>query len=69
MKSENALRWEAMEILRKNLGLIDSERFIDIIKRDKFDYTEWRRNLWKDKTVDEIHEMAKEEYKQKFNNE
>jgi len=65
-KSDSALRWEGMELLRNNLGLIDSARFIDIITRDKFDYTEWRRNLWKDKTLDEIHEMAKEEYNTKF---
>jgi hypothetical protein len=55
MKSESALRREGMELLRNNLGLIDSARFIDIITRDKFDYTEWRRNLGKDKTLYEIY--------------
>ncbi len=39
---------------------MDAERFVVMIKRDTFDYTEWRRNLWKDKTIDEIHAMAAE---------
>lgn len=25
---------------------------------DNFDYTEWQKTLWKDKSIDEIHEMA-----------
>ena len=58
MKSEIALRVEAMGILINGLGEIDAERFITIIKSDNFDYTEWQRNLWKDKSIDEIHQMA-----------
>jgi hypothetical protein len=58
MKSEIALRSEAMKILTKNLGKIDTERFISSIKKDSFDYTEWRKDLWKDKTIEEIHELA-----------
>jgi hypothetical protein len=58
MKSEIVLRSEAMEILTKYLGLVDAERFIDIIKKDKFDYTEWRKDLWEDKTIEEIHQMG-----------
>ncbi|MGL6298852.1 MAG: hypothetical protein ACRC1M_06785 [Methanobacteriaceae archaeon] len=45
MKSEIALRTEAMNILVKGLGIVDAERFIATIKKDKFDYTEWRRDL------------------------
>jgi len=58
MKSEIALRSEAMKILTKNLGKVDAERFISSIKKDQFDYTEWRKDLWKDKTIEEIHELA-----------
>jgi hypothetical protein len=58
LKSETVLRLEAMNVLVEKLGLVDAERFIDFVKRDKFDYTEWQRNLWKGKTIDEINEMA-----------
>jgi hypothetical protein len=65
MKSEAVIRSEAMEVLVNKLGLVDAERFIDFIKREKFDYTEWQRDLWKDKTIDEINEMAINFQKQK----
>ena len=58
MKSEIALRSEAMKILTKHLGKVDAERFISSIKKDRFDYTEWRKDLWEDKTIEKIHELA-----------
>ena len=68
MKSEAVLRVEAMNLLVENLGLVDAERFVDLIKRDKFDYTEWQRNLWKGKSIDEINEMAIKFQKEKKKN-
>ena len=66
MKSETALRVEAMDILVKQLGLVDAERFIDMIKKDNFNYTQWRKTLWKDKTLTQIFEEAEEFYDEKF---
>jgi hypothetical protein len=43
------------------------ERFITSIKNNNFDYTEWHKNLWKDKSINEIHNMATEFEKEKFN--
>ncbi|MDR3291544.1 MAG: hypothetical protein LBT10_05265 [Methanobrevibacter sp.] len=65
MKSEILIRNEAMNILVKKLGLVDAERFIASIKRDNFDYTEWRRDLYKNMTIDEIYNEASEFQKQK----
>ncbi|GAA5818386.1 MAG: conserved hypothetical protein [Methanobrevibacter sp. CfCl-M3] len=58
MKSEIVLRSEAMNILIEKLGIADTERFINSIKREKFNYTEWIRDLLKDKTFDEVYNMA-----------
>ena len=60
MRTDNIVRVEAMNALIASLGTVDTERFICMIKRDTFDYTEWRQNLWKDKTIEEIHAMATE---------
>jgi hypothetical protein len=61
MRTDTILRVDAMNALIENLGEIDAERFISIVKADNFDYTKWQRNfLWKDKTIDEIYNMAKE---------
>jgi CHAD domain-containing protein len=29
-----------------------------MVNREKFDYTEWRKTLWNDKTIEEIHQMG-----------
>jgi hypothetical protein len=44
------------------------ERLISIVKSDNLDYTKWRRNLWKDKTIDEIYNMTKKFEKRKDRN-
>jgi hypothetical protein len=62
------LKTEAIDLLIKAFGVLDTERFITSIKSNNFDYTEWHKNLWKDKTIGEIHQMATEfEYK-KYSN-
>ena len=58
MRSDSALRYEAMGALMQTLGLVDAERFISMIKRDTFDYTEWRRSLWNEMTIEEIYYEA-----------
>lgn len=58
MRTDNVVRVEAMEVLIAALGAVDAERFIKLIKRDSFDYTEWQQELWNDKSIDEIHAEA-----------
>jgi hypothetical protein len=62
IKSDIVLRVEAMRILLESLGAVNTERFINSIKADHFDYTQWQQNLWKDKTIDEIHQKATDFY-------
>ena len=54
------IRMEAeakLEII-EGLGTINAERFINCVKNEHFDYTEWQRDLWKDKTIEDIHQAA-----------
>ena len=60
MWRDNVLRVEAMKALLDTLGSVDAERFISMVKRDTFDYTEWQKKLWEGKTIEEIHKMAAE---------
>lgn len=53
---------EGMNALKEKLGLVDSERFINLIIRENFNYTEWQKDLWNEKSVREIHEEAKNSY-------
>lgn len=59
-RSDTLVRLDAMNTLIANLGEVDTERFIVMIKRDIFDYTEWQRNLWSNKEIEEIHKLATE---------
>jgi len=58
IKSENSLRVSGMKLLIEGLGTINAERFINCVKNEHFDYTEWQRDLWKDKDIEEIHQAA-----------
>ena len=60
MRTDNVVRVEAMQALISALGALDTERFICMMKRDTFDYTEWQRNLWDGMSIEEIHEQATE---------
>ena len=60
MRSDRIVRLDAMNALISNLGEVDTERFIVMIKRDTFDYTEWQRGQWNDMTIEEIHAAATE---------
>jgi hypothetical protein len=47
-----------MRLLFSRLGVADAERFISGVKRDTFDYTEWRHAQWNDMTIEEIYAAA-----------
>ena len=47
-----------MNCLLEQLGVIETERFISVIIREKFDYTKWRRSLFGDASVEEIIDAA-----------
>jgi len=51
-----------MDILIKHLGAVNAERFVNSIKSDHFDYTQWQRKLWDGQSVDELHEKATDFY-------
>ena len=45
MKTDILIRHEGFQALFDKLDILEVERFIVLIKRDSFDYTEWRKNL------------------------
>jgi len=60
MISDVVIRSEGMKALRDNPGIIEAERFITLIRKEPFNYTEWQRDLWKDQNVDEIFNKARD---------
>jgi len=62
MNTEMTLRTEGMKALINSLGRVEAERFISLIIRDPFDYTEWQRDLFNNLSVKELSNMAMKEY-------
>lgn len=52
MRSNTVLKDEGMRILAEHLGLVEAERFIVLMRREPFDYTNWRRGLFNDVPLD-----------------
>ena len=63
MKADTLIRNEGMEVLAKNLGMVEAERFIMLIQREQFDYTKWQENLFENMTIEEISKRATEHRK------
>jgi hypothetical protein len=60
MATDMELKSEAMAVLLERLGIVEAERFIALIQREKFDYTQWHDKLWEGKSVREISDAAME---------
>ena len=56
------LRNEGMKVLITHLGRVEAERFISLIIREPFDYTEWQKDLFNNLSVKELSNRAMEEY-------
>jgi hypothetical protein len=58
MRTESEIKQKGIEVLLKELGDVDTEKFIGLLSRDSFDYTEWQHNLWDKQSVSEISRAA-----------
>lgn len=54
MITDTELRVKGVRVLAQSLGDIEAERFIALIQREPFDYTQWRQGKWEDLSIDEI---------------
>ncbi|MCL2443634.1 MAG: hypothetical protein FWD13_09270 [Treponema sp.] len=59
MMTDTVLKRRGLDVLSETLGLVDAERFISLILREPFDYTEWQRNLYKNVSLDEFYNNVK----------
>jgi hypothetical protein len=58
MKTEAEIQVAGMQALIGALGLVEAERFLMAVSRERFDYTEWRRHGLPDMTLDELGKLA-----------
>jgi len=56
MRSDTLIKSDGMRVLAENLGIVEAERFITLVLRDPFDYTEWQRSLYGNMSVTELYD-------------
>jgi hypothetical protein len=56
--TETEIKISGLKALSDALGSVDAEKFISLILREPFDYTEWQKKLWVDKSAEEISHAA-----------
>jgi len=55
MRSDTLIKSDGMRVLAENLGIVEAERFITLVLRDPFDYTEWQCSLYSNINVTELY--------------
>lgn len=60
MMTDTEIRTIGVQILAQYLGDIEMERFIALIQREPFDYTQWRQTLEAEGSIEDISRKAME---------
>jgi hypothetical protein len=58
MLTDAEIKITGIDALVAALGEVQTEKFIALLQREPFDYTQWRRNLWPNKSIEEISQAA-----------
>lgn len=58
MITDTEIKLQGVEALIMALGEVQAERFISLILREPFDYTDWQQKLWPTQSIEQISQMA-----------
>ena len=61
-RTDTELKLLGIEALIHALGEVQAERFVSLMLREPFDYTKWQRDLWPEKSLEEISRSAMEHW-------
>jgi hypothetical protein len=59
MKSDTLIKSDGLRVLAENLGIVEAERFVTLLLREPFDYTEWQKDLYRGETVTSLFDKIK----------
>ncbi len=62
MMNDTEIQSRGMKLLSELMGLVEAERFVALVQRDSFDYTQWRENNLPSGTVAEVSAAAMAEW-------
>jgi hypothetical protein len=52
------IKKKGLKVLIENLGDVEAEKFIRLLRQDPFDYTTWQDTLWENKSVKQVSEES-----------
>lgn len=58
MKTDTEIKVDGTKALIDALGELQAERFIALITREPFDYTRWQKDMWPERSIEEISKAA-----------
>lgn len=58
MITDTEIKLKGLKALTESIGDVEAERFISLIQREPFDYTEWRQGLDEELSIEEISKKA-----------
>ncbi len=54
MRTDAEIKNKGYKVLFNNMDSIEAEKFISLVNAEQFDYTEWRKDLFEDMSLQEI---------------
>lgn len=54
MRADSIIKQAGFQALREKLDIVELERFIVLLNRNKFDYTEWRKPLFEGTALEQL---------------
>jgi hypothetical protein len=58
MITDTEIKVNGLKALADALGQVEAERFVTLLLREPFDYTDWQKSLWPDRIVRDISKAA-----------
>jgi len=58
MLTDTEIKEKGFRILVQTLGDVDAEKFIRLISKEPFDYTQWQKHLWEGESIEQLSENA-----------
>ena len=58
MMTDTEIKLKGVEVLIGALGEVQAERFISLMLREPFDYTQWQRQLWPTHSIEQLSHLA-----------
>jgi hypothetical protein len=62
LRTDNIIKHEGFFALAEKLDMVEIERFIMLLKKENSDYTEWRKDLFENMTIEELSKKAMDHY-------